>query len=229
MCDRFCSDDGEGSRSFWKSSEAWERAQANEWELWSAAPDRARALDQQAVELYKVDHRAALGLFQEAAEAGSVWSMEKVGWYYDRGIADVVDFGLAREYYSRAVCAGSQTAIVSYAKLLERHGKHDDWPSALQIGVVADYAPAYFWLAWFRCKHSRKRKTFMEAKPLLEYAAGKGHPGARYTLAVWMAFGRFGLRQIPAGLRLLRHNAEQDRESRRAPQSVPESDEKLAA
>lgn len=228
LCDRFCSDEGQGSASFWEASEDWEREHSNESELWSEDSDRSRELAIQASDLSKTDREAAFQLFLEAAEAGSVWSMEMVGWNYDTGTVVAADFVQAQQYYCRAICAGSGTATIRYAKLLERHGHHETWEALLEDGVRSDFVPAYFWLAWFRCKRLRNRKTFREARPLLEYAAGKGHPGARYVLAGWMLVGRFGLREIPKGFRLFRESVEQyDKESERG--VVEEPEERLAA
>jgi hypothetical protein len=203
LCDRFCPENRAGSTAFWKASWQWEREASNEWDLWSADSDGNHALVDRAVDMYAMDRIAALQLYREAAEAGSVWSMEMVGWFYDSGAIGEPDYALARDYYYRAVCAGSWTATIRYAILLEKRGYHEDWPRVLEDGVRATFIPAYFWLAWFRYKHSRTRKMCREVRPLLEAAARNGHPGAKFTIALWKARGRFGLQEIPAGFRML--------------------------
>jgi TPR repeat protein len=184
---------------FWEHSDAWEREASNDIELWAQESDRNRELIDRAIAVEKTDPAAAFRLYLEAAEEGSVWSMQRVGWHYWTGVGVAADLGRAQEYYHRASCAGSWIATLHYARLLAKHGHYDDCESVLKDGVAADFVPAYFWLARFRYKRSKTRKSCREVRPLLEYAAGKGHPAAAQMLARWMLFGKFGLREILRG------------------------------
>lgn len=94
-------------------------------------------------------------------------------------------------------------ATIYYARLLAELGHHDDCERTLENGIASDFVPAYFWLAWFRYQQSKTNKVRREVRPLLEYAADKGHPEAKLLLARWMALGNLGLRDIPRGCRLV--------------------------
>ena len=196
---RFGADCDSVHDSLWQESDSWERAASNEYELWSEQSDRNRDLIEQADAIYASDPDAALRLYLEAAEAGSVWAMELIGWHHHTGTHVTADFGKAQEYYYRATCAGSWMATIKHARLLATHGYPDHCNGILEDGVQAAFIPACFWLAWFRYKQSPTRKTCREVGPLLERAAEMGHPGAGLMLARWMARGRFGLREIPKG------------------------------
>jgi hypothetical protein len=184
---------------FWEHSDAWEWAASNEIELWAEESDRNRELIDRAIAVEKTDPAATFRLCLEAAEEGSVWSMLRVGWHYWAGAGVAADLGRAQEYYHRAIRAGSWMATIYYARLLAIHGHYDDCESVLKDGVAADFVPAYFWLAWFRYERSKTREMCRKVRPLLEYAAGKGHPAAAQMLARWMLFGKFGLREILRG------------------------------
>lgn len=188
--------------AFWKRTYEWERAHSNEGELWSEQSDDARQIIAGARALLDTDPEGALQLYRKAADAGSVWAMEKAGWFYDVGNGVPADFAQAQEYYYRALCAGSWMATIRYARLLERHGYDDYWPGVLEDGVRADFVPAYYWLAWFRCKHAKTAEERRAVRPLLEHAAAAGHPGAELLLVRSLLLGRFGIRGIPEGLRL---------------------------
>jgi TPR repeat protein len=199
LCRWLCRDAELARASFWDESTDWERAHSNEWELWCEESDRNRELIDQALAIGAADREAAFRLYLEAAEAGSVWAMELVAWYYHTGTAVAADFGQAQDYYYRAICAGSWMATIGYARLLALHGYFDYCEGVLEDGVRSDFVPAYFWLAWFRYEQSRTNKTCREIRPLLEHAAERGHPGAKLTIAQFMAKGRFGIRVIPKG------------------------------
>ncbi|HEV7660504.1 MAG TPA: hypothetical protein VGO55_11730 [Allosphingosinicella sp.] len=187
----------------WNRSNAWERANSNQDELWWSDSGRNRALIEEARTHLDADPEAAFRMFLEAAEAGSA-AMEAVGWHYDTGTVVAADFDRAADYYHRAIGAGSWMATIGYARLLAEHGHFDACENVLRDGVRLDFVPAYFWLAWLRSERAPTRATCREIRPLLDHAAEQGHPGAMLTLARLMAKGRFGILAIPRGLRLLR-------------------------
>lgn len=203
LCNWLCADTELDRAAFWKEADDWERAHSNEWELWSADSDRNRELNGQASELNESDPDAAFRLRTEAADAGSVWAMEVVGWHYQTGTGVVADVETALEYYRRAIDAGSWMATIEYARLLARQGQHDECREVLEDGVQSDFVPAFFWLAWLRYKHSKSRKTAREIAPLLEYASSKGHPAAHALLCRLFLSGKLGLRKIPHGFRMI--------------------------
>jgi TPR repeat protein len=157
-------------------------------------------LIQQALAIEEGDPAAAFRLYLQAAEAGSVWSLEALGWRYWTGSGVAAEPDKARDLYRRAKERGSSIAMISYARLLAEDQHHDECEQVLEAGVAANFTPAYFWLAWFRYDRCRTRTVAREIRPLLEHAAREGHPAAEYTLARLMVIGQFGLLAIPRGL-----------------------------
>ena len=200
LCDRFWD-------VFRAHSQAWETSASNDEELLSEESDQAWRLIQRAAEIEDTDRPAAFQLYVEAAEAGSVWSLEKIGWHYWTGTGVAADPRRALEYFHRAICGGSWMATIYYARLLAELGHHDDCEQTLEDGVASDFVPAYFWLAWYRYQRSKSAQVRKKVRPLLEYAAEKGHPHAKLLLARWMMLGKLGLRDIPRGFRLAAQGA----------------------
>lgn len=145
---------------------------------------------------------AAFRLYLEAANTGSVMSMARVAWHYWTGTGTAPDVDKAHEYYRRAIEGGSWTATIHYARLLDKLRHYDACDQVLESGVAAGFIPSHFWLAWLRYKRSKTREACREVRPLLEYAARAGHPGAARKLSYWMVLGRFGPREILRGVLL---------------------------
>ena len=194
ICDRFWD-------KLWERSDAWERKHSNVGNLWSGESDPNRDLINQACDLQEANPAGAFHLYVNAAKAGSVWAMERVGWHYHTGTGVAEDLDKAQDHYYRAACAGSWMATIYYARLLAEIGDHDRCDQVLKDGIAADFVPAYFWLAWLRYERAKSRNLCREVRPFLEYAASQGHPGAQITLARWMTVGKFGLGEIPRGLK----------------------------
>ena len=116
----------------WAQSDAWERTTSNETQLFSEETDQCRGLVQRGSEIEDEDPIGAFRLYLEAAECGSVWSMEKVGWHYWTGTGIAADPDMALQYYHRAIGGGSWMATISYAQLLAELGHHDDCESTLK-------------------------------------------------------------------------------------------------
>ncbi len=200
LCDRLWN-------RFWEESYAWERAHSNDSELWWDEADPNRELIDQAAAIQNTDASTALAIYLEAAEAGSVLAAETAGWHYHTGTGVAADFEKAQDYYRRAISAGSWMATLGYARLLADHGHHAICERVLEDGVSSDFVPAYFWLAWFRYARSRSREACGEVRPLLEFAAGRGHPAAKLYLGQWMLWGRFGFWDIWGGIKLILKSA----------------------
>lgn len=203
LCERFW-------RRFWRHSEAWERAHSNDREMWAKESDQAREILNAAASMSEKDP-AALQLYLKAADSGSVVAAGRVGWQYWTGTGTPRDPIKAQEYYRRAIEGGSWTATIHYATLLNELGHYETCDQVLEDGVAIGFVPSFFWLAWLRYKRSKTRAKCREVRPLLEYAAKAGHPGARRKLSHWMLLGRFGLRDffrgVPLSLRLAREYA----------------------
>lgn len=190
----------------WGRSDRWEVDRSNEWELWEANSILYEERISQALTLSTTDPVAAFALYRELAEAGSVYCMERTAWRYSTGTGVPVDISKALEYYRRAFDAGSKMAMIDYARLLEEEDGHNDWPAVLETGIEQCFVPASFWRAWLSYKQCRSGKAAREVKPLLEYAAAEGHPGAQFTLALFTGQGKFGFWQIPRSFRMLRES-----------------------
>jgi TPR repeat protein len=195
ICDKFWD-------TFSGYSDAWERAASNEQQLLSAESAETWALIRRAAEVEDADAATAFRLYLEAAEAGSVWCLEKVGWSYWTGTGVAADPHLALKYYYRAIGGGSWMATIHYARLLAELGRDDECQRTLEDGVASGFLPAYFWLARLRYERSKSAKVRQEVRPLLDHAAEQGHPEAKLLLARWMMLGKLRLRDIPRGFRM---------------------------
>jgi TPR repeat protein len=187
-----------------EKSNIWERSHSNEAELWAREPDPDRLKNARAIEIS--DPKASFRTYLDLAQNGSVGAMLSVAWHYGFGQGAAVerDFSLAAEWYIRAIAAESWMATRYYAQLLANYRYFADCEKVLNDGIEKNWPPAFFWMAWYRQKQSRSRKTYREIKPLLEYAAGQGHPQAQLWLARLMVTGKFGFSQIPHGIKLFR-------------------------
>jgi TPR repeat protein len=185
--------------SFWGRTDAWERSASNYFALLAREPEERRVLIENGDKLFDSSPATAFQFYVEAAEAGSVCSMEQVGWHYWTGTGVAADRSLALEYYHRAILGGSWSATIAYARLLEKAGRREDCENYLRECVAMGFTPAYFWLAWLRYHRDRTPTVRREIRPLLEYAARQGHPAARVFLARWMARGQLGLLNVPRG------------------------------
>ena len=199
LCDRFCPPE----LSFWSVSRQWEETYSQEWEPWDESVER-RTRAAEAARLVESDPEAALALFIELADEGSISAMRWLGTLYQGGHGIMSNLECAEDYFRRGVSAGSWMSTLSYANLLYRRGAHENWPSTLADGVDKGFIPSFFWQAWNTYRLNPSGKVAEEVRPLMLKAAEAGHPGAEAMLARWTARGRFGLRKIPVGFRMLR-------------------------
>ncbi|WP_155644963.1 hypothetical protein [Erythrobacter donghaensis] len=190
----------------WAEVDAWERSAADESQLWSEESDENWELIQRAAQM-DYSEPAAFELHLEAANAGSVWCQQVVGWHYWTGNGVAADKYLALQYYHAAICGGSWIATLHYARLLYDLGRYDDCERVLSDGVDCGFVPSFYWLAWFRHKRHGTRAVREEVRPLVEHAAKAGHPGAKDLLIHWMATGRLRLRDIPRGFSMVVQDA----------------------
>jgi TPR repeat protein len=188
----------------WARTDKWDRQHANRNELLRREADRDRL--EQAYELHmSADSEAAFAIWHALAEQGSVWAMIELGRCYEDGDAVATDLDMAEAWYERAFAGGSQIAMLDYAKLAARRGDYATCEDVLRVGVEQNWAPALFWLAWYRIKQSKTKQTYRAIRPMLKNAAAQGHPGAMMVLANFMVRGKYGLLRRPVGfLRLLR-------------------------
>ncbi|MEO7553742.1 MAG: hypothetical protein ABIT10_08080 [Alteraurantiacibacter sp.] len=197
---RLCVACGDYWTSLYDAWTRWDRNASNEWELWEAnSVVHIERLDA-AHELESSDPAAALAIYTDVAEAGSVWAMEQAGRFHAAGFGTAADFELAQQWYLRAIGAGSWYATIRHARLLNRHGRAEHCRQVLQGGVDADYVPAQYWLARLTYFANPTRLTARRIASLLEQAVIAGHPGARHLQIHLMLRGKLGLRNIWRGL-----------------------------
>jgi TPR repeat protein len=186
---------------FWLETYEWEDAQAEDEETWQAERDKERVL--KAITLNEHGEVGqAFELWLRLAEAGSVWSMGQVACWYEFGTGVSPDLAKAEEWYRRAAVGGLRLATLRYAALVRGRRDYARVEAIFSSDFFRDWPPAWFWLAYSRLRQSNRRADYMRALPLLERASMSGCPIAKLLLAQWMTWGRFGIRNIPRGLRL---------------------------
>ena len=187
-----------------EKADAWERVHSNYAEIWDNEPDPDRL--RQAYAIAEAEPENAFQMYRNLADNGSITSMITVAWYYAWGNGKVIppDDDQAYYWYKRAWAAGSWLATRDYARFVANRGNFAECEDVLKMGVEKDWTPAFYWLAHYRLKQSNSLKAHREVKPLLETAAERGHPWAQLLLARSMMRGKFGVREIPRGMKLMR-------------------------
>jgi TPR repeat protein len=161
-----------------------------------------------AYDLWTTDPSRALKEFTRYAELGSVWSSIQVGRAFLLGWGTEVSPPEAEIWLRRAIEAGSEGAMLSLANHYRRAKRLDEAESLLGSYVEKSYAPAVYLLGWV---YIDKRKNDL-ARVMFERASASGHRLAKWYLARFCLNGRFGIRSIPRGFRLvgeLRQDIEQ--------------------
>jgi TPR repeat protein len=207
-----------------KLLDAWEFSQVNDRTIWDREAEQGRLREAHAVR--ERDPPAAFALLLDLAEQGSVWSMMQVALGYHAALGVPRDMARAEEWYRRASEGGSQRALLEYIRLLWRRSDAARGEATLGGSAGDDWAPALYWRARFRLLRSKTpRRTLKEVRPLLERATELGSPAARRLLAAEMSLGRFGIREIPKGMRMVWKNSRAEHAAWKAgawPVSEPE-------
>jgi len=185
----------------WEQSRKQERYAASKLKAQAREPDTVRAM-----EIFKVlqtDPASGHTLLVELADQGSPWAMEELAISHESGRYVKLDLNKSLRWYHKAVKASSFTAVISFARVLDKLGHHDRCDKFLSNNLDIGFPAIHFWLAWYRIKRSKSKNIYKEVKPLLEYASKNGHIGAQVVFANSMARGRFGILDIPKGLKML--------------------------
>jgi len=185
----------------WVLNDRWDYSQANDQAILETDPDRDRA--REAAALITSDPERAFPLVVALASKGSVWSMIQAGWCYYNGLGVEPNAAEAESWYRRAYEAGSDRALLDYARILTSRREVALLEAVYSAGAARNWTPAALRLARLRLRLSATRKTLLEARPVLERAAEQGSPGAQFLLARNMGSGRFGLSEIIRGQRLM--------------------------
>ena len=190
------------NEAIWDHTYNWESWAGAEVDFWWEQPDSEQLMA--VAKLSETNSVAAFEGYRELAEKGCVYAMIWLGNCYRYGLGTEPNFDKAYDSYSLAIAQGSWIAARDIAGLLFDNGNFAECEEYLEEGIKSDFIPAYFWLARYRIARSNAQNTFNEARPLLEHAAAEGHPHAEKYLAALLATGKFGIRDIPRGIKLLR-------------------------
>jgi TPR repeat protein len=141
--------------------------------------------------------------FLVLAEAGSVWSIIQIGHAYEVGRGVPADRVRAEHWYMKAYERGSDYGLLRGSILAVRRGDIAKARAMLEEGVARELVRAMTYLAWLELKLSRGEQARLRARKLYEQAIASGDFDARMSFARAMAYGQFGLRAIPTGIRKL--------------------------
>jgi hypothetical protein len=186
---------------FDKITVAWLEAQTNSVAIMEREADPA--LIYQAHDLLETDPAESFRQYLALAESGSVWSMAIVGYRFESGIGTARDLAQAETWYLRAYRAGSDHGLLWLGYLYQESKRHQKAQDVFRTGVERGLTPAMVRLAssyWNSADQPQRRD---EALALLERGSAAGDLFARRFLGSVMTRGSFGLRRIPAGIRLL--------------------------
>ncbi|WP_066662735.1 MULTISPECIES: SEL1-like repeat protein [unclassified Sphingomonas] len=198
-----CTESDQLYATVWSAATDWEARFTDAHGFWPDETDADVELIDRARALQGTDPVAALALYRAAADQGSPEALELVAWHYQTGTTVPADPNQAAQWLRRAVAAGAWRATIAYARQLDALGHTDLADEVLQDGIDAGFAPAFFWLGHLRARRDPTNATRRAVRPLIEYAAARGHPLAEWTIARWMARGTLGIGNIVAGLRRL--------------------------
>jgi len=201
LCKRLCVRNERKMANFWARTHVWQSSQANDWAIWERDPLKEQM--KEAITAFNVDANAGFRRVLALAEQGSVWNMLQVANFYLHGVGIRRDPDVAEEWWRRAFEGGSERAQLYYGKSLWMRGDYAKCEEVFSVGAAKDWAPALYWLARCRLRRCDNPETLREVRPMLELASEKGSLAARYLLARRMLRGRFGLREIPRGWRLM--------------------------
>lgn len=180
---------------------AWEREQANDWDLIESDPLSVQV--KAAIDLLDDNPLEAFPRLLGLAQNGSVWSTVLVGWCFGSGTGVDENWEQAEHWYRLAYEAGSEHGLLRYAEYLDWRGDTDSLQKVYEAGWEKGLTPAVFRLIRMRLKPTMTLADRLAWKPALEWAAETGHPGARFLLAKYLSRGWFGVRGIPRGIKLI--------------------------
>ena len=163
------------------------------------AVDDNQAVLRAAHKLRKSDPASSFPIFLNLAEDGSIWSMNCVADALLIGLGTPVDKPEAEKWFRRAHESGHELATLSLASEYYRQKRDREAEDLLAPLLEKDRSPALYLLGKAAFRAGDKTR----ARVLLEKASALGHRGAKGLLGSSCAIGKYGLRAIPYGFRLL--------------------------
>jgi hypothetical protein len=191
---------------FWEKHFAWLEAQSNSVAIMEREADPLPVY--QAYDLLKTDPAESFRQFLALAESGSIWSMATVGQLFQSGTGTPRDLAQAEVWLLRAYRAGSDNGLIWLGLLYQDSSQHEKAQDVFRTGAERGFVPALLYLArsnWNSADWPQRRD---ETLSLLKRGSAAGDLSAKRFLANAMMHGHFGLRLIPAGIRLLFNFAE---------------------
>jgi hypothetical protein len=185
---------------------AWFDAQTNNVAIMEREADPASIY--QAHDLLKTNPAESFRQYLALAEQGSVWSMANVGQLFENGTGTARDLAEAERWYLCAYEAGSDYGLIWLGHLYQESRQYEKAQEVFRTGVERGFVPAMQRLAWSYWNSADWPQRRGEALTLLERGSAAGDLSARRYLASGLTRGRFGLRHIPHGIRLLFSTAE---------------------
>jgi hypothetical protein len=156
-----------------------------------------------AYDLLKIDPTKSFESFLTLAESGSVWSMAMIGKLFEDGEGTKRDLVQAEAWYTRAYQAGSDYGLIWLGLFYMHTNRLKDAVDVFGAGVERGFAPAMYYLAWAYWKSNNWPEKRDEAMSLLQRGFAAGDLGAGRFLTYSMIRGRFGLKHVMAGFRLV--------------------------
>ena len=202
MRSRICAECDATVAAIWRNSDDWEYVETGYFDLLDREPEAVRTMLRKADDVILSNPEGAFAIYLELANSGSPIAAHLVGWSLDSGTGVARDQWQAMEWYCKALDAGSWSASVAYARILDQLGFFELCDEVLEDVVSAGLATARSWLARLRSSRSKGRRSELDTRLLLDLAVELGHPGAELYLAQLMAGGAFGLGSIYKGIRL---------------------------
>jgi TPR repeat protein len=131
-------------------------------------------------------------MYERLADDGSVVSMLRLGWIFQRGLGRSVDLQGAEYWYLKALRAGQVRASVNLAHLYIESKKYWAASAILEDAVNNNYVRAMFILGVMKYEGLGCSVDFRCARHLWRKASSMGHLKSRVNLSKLYRRGVFG-------------------------------------
>jgi TPR repeat protein len=173
----------------------------DERELMKLEPDVKRL--SRAHTLLSIAPAEGIRDLEALAATGSVMAMLYLGQLYSLGqFGEDTNFEMAEKWYLSAYRHGSSSGLFNLGSLYYQSGKNTEAETIWSEGVAKDDAPSMYWLATLYLTDPYFGEKRGRAQELLEKAAAAGQVYAQMGLGIMYMRGRYGLGNIPRGLKL---------------------------
>ncbi len=196
LCRLVCGPKKMAAMERWLLAAAWWKPN-NEWEFFGS--DRNQDAMRAAQKLRLSDPKRSLEDFLHLAEKGSVYSMFRVGHLFLEGLGTPVSKADGEKWLLKSSELGLEVATFTLANEYLNQKRYKDAQNLLEHPAEENRSPALFLLG----RLFLFRKDKIKARTMLEKAAALGHRRAKWFLAKSCVFGKFGLRAIPLGFKLV--------------------------